>query len=89
MLLRTPIIQESNDEGIWRTLMNCREESSKTTVKELKDMLGGLIRQGKGDYKVDFIIFTGYERGHEISDSKIALNEVDDDEKTITLQGDV
>lgn len=69
--------------------MNCREESSKTTVKELKDMLGGLIRQGKGDYKVDFIIFTGYERGHEISDSKIALNKVDDDEKTITLQGDV
>lgn len=48
--------------------MNCREESSKTTVKELKDMLGGLIRQGKGDYKVDFIIFTGYERGHEISE---------------------
>lgn len=51
-------------------------------------MLDGLISQGKGDYKVDFIIFTGYERGHEISDSKITLNKVDDDEKTITLQGD-
>lgn len=67
--------------------MGCKEES-KTTVKELRDMFDGLISQGKGDYKVDFIIFTGYERGHEISDSKITLNEVDDDEKTITLQGD-
>ena len=68
--------------------MDCKEES-KTTVKELRDMLDGLISQGKGDYKVDLIIFTGYERGHETSDSKITLNEVDDDEKTITLQGDV
>lgn len=40
--------------------MDCREES-KTTVKELRDMLDELIRQGKGDYKVDFIIFTCYE----------------------------
>lgn len=65
--------------------MDCREES-KTTVKELRDMLDGLIRQGKGDYKVDFIIFTCYERGHENSDSKITLNKVDDDEKTIKLK---
>lgn len=65
------------------------KEKTKTTVKELRDMLDGLIRQGKGDYKVDFIIFTGYERDHEISDSKIILNEVDDDEKIVTLQGDV
>ena len=59
-----------------------------TSVKELRDMLDGLICQGKGDYTVDFIIFTGYERGHETSDSKIKLNGVDDDDKTILLQGD-
>ena len=65
------------------------KERSKTTVKELRDMLDGLISQGKGNYKVDLIIFTDYERGHENSDSKITLNEVDDDEKSITLQGEV
>ena len=62
-------------------------DNSKTTVKELKDILDELISTGKGDYEVDLIIFTGYERGHETSDSKITLNEVDDDEKTILLQG--
>jgi len=67
--------------------MDCKEES-KTTVKELRDMLDGLIRQGKGDYVVDLIIFTGYERGHETSDSKIKLNGVDDDNKTVLLRGD-
>lgn len=67
--------------------MGCKEES-KTTVKELRDMLDGLIRQGKGDYVVDLIIFTGYERGHETSDSKIKLHSVNDNRKTILLQGD-
>ena len=63
------------------------DRKSKTTVKELRDMLDGLLSIGKGNYKVDFIIFTGYERGHETSDSKITLNEVDDDKKTVLLQG--
>jgi len=67
---------------------NTSAKNSKTTVKELRDMLDGLISNGKGDYTVDLIIFTGYERGHETSDSKITLNEVNDDEKTILLQGD-
>lgn len=64
------------------------KEESKTTVKELRDMLDTLISQGKGDYKVDLIIFTCYELGHENSDSEITLNEVDDDEKTVLLQGE-
>ena len=67
---------------------NAPSNNSKTTVKELRDMLDGLISNGKEDYTVDLIIFTGYDRGHETSDSKITLNEVDDDEKTILLQGD-
>jgi hypothetical protein len=69
--------------------MDCKDkEESKTTVKELRDMLDGLISKGNGDYTVNLIIFTGYERGHETSDSKITLNEIDNDEKTILLQGD-
>lgn len=67
--------------------MDCKEES-KTTVKELRDMLDGLICQGKGDYVVDLIIFTGYERGHETSDSKIKLHSVGTKEKTVLLQGE-
>ena len=67
---------------------NTSAKNSKTTVKELRDMLDGLISKGNGDYVVNLIIFTGYERGHETSDSKITLNEVNDDEKTILLQGD-
>ncbi len=67
---------------------NTSANNSKTTVKELRDMLNGLISKGNGDYVVDLIIFTGYERGHETSDSKITLNGVDDDEKTILLRGD-
>lgn len=67
---------------------NTSANNSKTTVKELRDMLDELISNGKGDYTVDLIIFTGYERGHETSDSKIKLNGVDDDDKTILLQGD-
>ena len=59
----------------------------KTTVKELKDILESLIKQGKGDYKVKLIIFTGYERGHETSDSKIKLNGVDENYSTVYLQG--
>lgn len=64
------------------------KEESKTTVKELRDMLDRLISQGKGDYKANLIIFTSYELGHENSDSKITLNKVDDDEKTVLLQGE-
>ena len=67
---------------------NTSVNNSKTTVKELRDMLDGLISKGKGDYTVDLIIFTGYERGHETSDSKIKLNGVDDEDKVILLQGD-
>lgn len=63
------------------------DKNSKTTVKELRDILDELISIGKGNYKVNFIIFTGYERGHETSDSKITLNEVDDGKKTVLLQG--
>ncbi len=63
-------------------------QNQKTSVKELRDMLDRLVSDGKGDYSVDLIIFTGYERGHETSDSKITLNEVNDDEKTILIQGD-
>jgi len=63
-------------------------QNQKTTVKELRDMLDGLISKGNGDYTVNLIIFTGYERGHETSDSKITLNEVNDDKKTILLRGD-
>ena len=63
-------------------------KNSKTTVKELRDMLDGLISKGNGDYTVDLIIFTSYERGHETSDSKIVINDIDDDEKTVLLQGD-
>ena len=67
---------------------NTSVNNSKTTVKELRDMLDGLISKGKGDYTVDLIIFTGYERGHETSDSKIKLNGVDDEDKVILLQVD-
>ena len=67
---------------------NTPAKNSKTTVKELRDMLDGLVSKGNGEYIVDLIIFTGYERGHETSDSKIKLHSVDDDEKTILLQGD-
>ena len=69
--------------------MGCKDkEESKTTVKELRDILDELISNGKGDYTVDLIIFTGYECGHETSDSKIVINEIDDNEKTVLLQGD-
>ncbi len=61
---------------------------NKTTVIELKDMLENLISKGKGNYKVDLIIFTGYERGHETSDSKITINDIDDEDKEVFLQGD-
>ena len=67
---------------------NISTNNSKTTVKELRDMLDGLISKGNGDYVVDLIIFTGYERGHETSDSKIKLHSVNDNKKTILLQGD-
>lgn len=67
--------------------MNCKEES-KTTVKELRDTLDGLISQGKGDYKVNLIIFTGYERGHEMSNREIKLHSVDDAKETVLLQGE-
>ena len=63
-------------------------EESKTTVKELRDMLDGLITQGKGDYKVNLIIFTGYERGHEMSHSKIKLHSADDANESVLLQGE-
>lgn len=63
-------------------------QNQKTTVKELRDILDRLVSDGKGDYSVDLIIFTGYERGHETSDSKIAINRIDDNEKTILLRGD-
>lgn len=59
----------------------------KTTVKELRGILDELISKGKGDYDVDLIIFLGYERGHETSDSEIKLHSVDDEEKSILLQG--
>ena len=67
--------------------MDCDKES-KTTVKELRDTLDELISQGKGDYKVDLIIFTGYERGHEMSNSKIKLHSVDDVDEEVLLQGE-
>ena len=59
----------------------------KTTVKELRDILDELVSKGKGDYDVDLIIFLGYERGHETSDSEIKLHSIDDEEKSILLQG--
>lgn len=59
----------------------------KTTVKKLRDILDGLISKGKGNYDVDLIIFLGYERGHETSDSEIKLHSVDDEKKSILLQG--
>ena len=59
----------------------------KTTVKELRDILNELISKGKGDYDVDLIIFLGYERGHETSNSEIKLHSVADEEKSILLQG--
>lgn len=61
---------------------------SKTTVKELRDILDRLISQGKGNYKVDLIIFTGYERGHEMSHSKIKLHRTDDANEIVLLQGE-
>ena len=61
----------------------------KTTVKELRDILNELISKGKEDYDVDFIIFLGYESGHEISDSRIKLHRVDDEKKRVLLQGSV
>lgn len=66
------------------------EESldNKTTIIELKDMLENLISEGKGDYKVSLIIFTNYENGHETSDSKIIINDIDDEDKEVFLQGD-
>ena len=67
---------------------NTSTNNSKTTVKELRDMLDGLISKGDGDYVVDLIIFTGYERGHETSNSKIKLHSVNDNKNTILLQGD-
>lgn len=67
---------------------NTPTKNSKTTVKELRDMLDGLVSKGNGDYVVDLIIFTGYERGHETSNSKIKLHSVDDVKKTVLLQGD-
>ena len=67
---------------------NTSVNNSKTTVKELRDMLDGLISKGNGDYAVDLIIFTGYERGHETSHSKIKLHSVNDKNKTILLQGE-
>lgn len=67
---------------------NTSAKNSKTTVKELRDMLDGLISKGNGDYIVNLIIFTGYERGHETSNSKIKLHSVDDVKKTVLLQGD-
>lgn len=67
---------------------NTPAKNSKTTVKELRDMLDGLVSKGNGDYVVDLIIFTGYERGHETSNSKIKLHRVDDAKKTVLLQGD-
>jgi hypothetical protein len=51
-------------------------------------MLDELISKGNGDYTVDLIIFTGYEHGHETSDSKIIINDIDDDDKTVLLQGE-
>ena len=67
---------------------NTSANNSKTTVKELRDMLDGLISKGNGDYVVDLIIFTGYERGHETSNSKIKLHSVDDEDKIVLLQGE-
>ena len=67
---------------------NTPAKNSKTTVKELRDMLDELISKGNGDYVVNLIIFTGYERGHETSNSKIKLHSIDDAKKTILLQGD-
>lgn len=61
----------------------------KTTVKELRGILDELISKGKGNYDVDLIIFLGYERGHETSDSEIKLHSVDDEEKSVLLQGSV
>ena len=59
----------------------------KTTVKELRDILDELISKGKGDYDVDLIIFLGYELGHEMSNSEIKLHSIDDEEKSVLLQG--
>lgn len=61
----------------------------KTSVKELRDILNELISKGKENYDVDFIIFLGYEGGHEISDSQIKLHSIDDEEKSVLLQGSV
>ena len=67
--------------------MDCKEKP-KTTVKELRDMLDKLVSDGKGDYSVDLIIFTGYDRGHEISNSEIKLHRVDDSDKIVLLRGE-
>ena len=61
----------------------------KTTVKELRDILNELISKGKENYDVDFIIFLGCEGGHEISDSEIKLQSVDEEKKSILLQGSI
>lgn len=61
----------------------------KTSVKELRDILDELISKGKENYDVDFIIFLGGEGGHEISDSQIKLHNIDDEEKSVLLQGSV
>lgn len=61
----------------------------KTTVKELRDILNELISKGKENYDVDFIIFLGCEGGHEISDSQIKLHSINDEEKSVLLQGSV
>lgn len=61
----------------------------KTSVKELRDILDELISKGKENYDVDFIIFLGGESGHEISDSQIKLHSIDDEEKSVLLQGSV
>lgn len=61
---------------------------NKTTIIELKDMLENLISEGKGDYKVSLIVFTNYKHGHETSDSKITINNIDDEDKKVFLRGD-
>ena len=82
----TDKLSDISNERVVKTLM--AGEESKTTVKELRDMLDSLVSTGKGDYKVNLIIFTGYERGHETSRSKIKLHSVDDAEEEVLLQGE-
>ena len=65
------------------------KDTNVTTVTQLKEMLEGLIADGKSDYQVDLCIFMDSSVGHvDTWDSEIKINDIDEDDKIVTLSGD-